>query len=114
MRVNYLPQPPRSWPQPPQSWPPPLPQYPPVAPTPRKTNRILVVVLALAAVIVLVPVALIGFFLIRGIAHDGLDGRGGTRKATSFGDLDVVCDNGSISNAAAYEKPYKIAVFAPE
>jgi hypothetical protein len=72
-----------------------------------------VVVLVVAAIIVLIPVGLVGFFLIKGIAHDGLDGRGAAKTATSFSDLDVVCDNGSISNAAAYGKPY-IAVFAPE
>ena len=32
--------------------------------------------------------------------------------ANSLSDFDVVCDNGSISNAAAYEKPYKVTAFA--
>ncbi|WP_231639503.1 hypothetical protein [Mycobacterium sp. Marseille-P9652] len=104
----------QQWPpQPPQylqQWPPP---YPP-PPAPRKTNVALIVVLTLAAIIVLIPVALVGFFVIRDIAHDGLDGRGGTTKATSLSSFDVVCDRGSISNAAAYAKPYKIVAFAPD
>ncbi|OBK48988.1 hypothetical protein A5655_03025 [Mycobacterium sp. 1081908.1] len=69
--------------------------------------------LAVAAIVVLVPVALVGFFVIRDIAHDGLDGRRGIKKATSLSDFDAVCDDGSISNAAAYGKPYKIVAFAP-
>ncbi|WP_235616650.1 hypothetical protein [Mycobacterium montefiorense] len=109
---------PQQWPppQPPQQWPPPYPPpgpYPPYSPAPRKTNRVLIVVLALAATVVLVPVALVGLFVIRDIVHDGLDGRGGAKKATSLSDFDVVCDGGSITNAAAYGKPYKIAAFAP-
>jgi hypothetical protein len=80
---------------------------------PRKTKVVLIVVLAVAAVIVLVPVALVGFFLIQDIAREGLDGRGGVKKANSLSDFDVVCDRGSISNAATYGKPYKIAAFAP-
>lgn len=106
---------PQQWPpQPPQyppQWPP---SYPPPAPAPRKTNVVLIVVLVLAAIVVLVPVALVGFFLIQDMARDGLDGRGGTKKASSLSDFDVVCDRGSISNAAAYAKPYKIAAFAPD
>jgi hypothetical protein len=68
-------------------------------------------VLSLAAIVVLVPAALVGFFVIRDMAHDG---RGGIKNATSFTDFDLVCDGGSISNAATYGKPYKIAVFAPD
>ncbi|OBA63094.1 hypothetical protein A5647_06210 [Mycobacterium sp. 1100029.7] len=70
--------------------------------------------LAIAAVVVLVPAALVGFFVIKDIAHDGLDGRGGTKKASALSDFDVVCDRGSISNAASYGKPYKIVAFAPD
>jgi hypothetical protein len=61
--------------------------------------------------IVLVPVSLVGFFVIQDMVRDG---RGETRKAASPTDFDVVCDGGSISNAAAYGKPYKIAAFAPD
>lgn len=104
---QWPPQPPRY----PQQWPPP---YPAPAPAPRKTNVALIVVLALAASVVLVPVALVGFFVIRDIAHEGLDGRGGVKKATSLSDFDVVCDRGSISNAATYGKPYKIVAFSPD
>jgi hypothetical protein len=54
---------PQQWPpQPPhypQQWPPPYPPHAP-APAPRKTNVALIVVLALAAMVVLVPVALVG------------------------------------------------------
>jgi hypothetical protein len=108
---------PQQWPpQPPpypQQWPPPYPPpYPPPAPPRRKTNVALVVVLALAAMVVLVPVALVGFFVIQGMVHDGLDGRRAAKDATALTDFDVVCDGGSISNAAAYGKPYKIAAFA--
>ncbi|MCV7102121.1 hypothetical protein H7I01_17395 [Mycobacterium palustre] len=67
--------------------------------------------LSVAAMIVLVPVALVGFFVVQDMARDG---RGESRKAASPGDFDVVCDGGSISNAAAYGKPYKIAAFAPD
>lgn len=106
---------PQQWPpqppQYPQQWPPP---YPPPAPAQRKTNAVLIVVLAVAAIVVLVPVALVGFFVIRDMARDGLDGRGGVKKASSLSDFDVVCDRGSISNAATYGKPYKIAAFAPQ
>jgi hypothetical protein len=105
----------------PQQWPPQPPQYaqrwpapyPPPTPGPRKTNVVLIVVLALAAIVVLVPVALVGFFVIQDIAREGLDGRGGIKKASSLSDFDVVCDRGSISNAAPYGKPYKVAAFAP-
>jgi hypothetical protein len=104
---------PQQWPaQPPQyphQWPPP---YPP--PAPRKTNVVLIVVLALAASVVLVPVALVGFFLIQDMARDGLDGRAGTTQATSLSSFDAVCDGGSISNAAPYGKPYKIVAIAPD
>ena len=104
----------------PQQWPPQPPQYPPQWPPPypppararRKTNVVLNGVLALAAIVVLVPVALVGFFLIEDIAREGLDGRGGVKKARLLLDFDVVCDGGSISNAATYQKPYKIAAFA--
>lgn len=104
---------PQQWPaQPPQyphQWPPP---YSPPAPAPRKTNVALIVVLTVAAIVVLVPGAIVGFFVIRDVAHDGLDGRGGVQKATSVMSFDVVCDRGSISNAAAYARPYKILAFA--
>lgn len=104
---------PQQWPpqppQHPQHWPPP---YPPAPPPPRKTNVALIVVLAVAAVVVLIPVALVGFYVVRDIARDGLDGRGGVQKATSVTSFNVVCDRGSISNAAAYGKPYKILAFA--
>lgn len=103
---------PQQWPPHPpryqQSWPP---SYPPPAP-PRKTKVVLIVVLALAAIVVLVPVALVGYFLTQDIAREGLDGRRGTKVATSLSSFDVVCDGGSISNAATYGKPYKIAAFA--
>lgn len=102
---------PQQWPpQPPQyprQWPPP---YPPPALAPRKTNIAVIVLLTVAAIVVLVPVALVGFFVIRDIAHDR---RGENTKATSLSSFDVVCDGGSITNAAAYGKPYKIAAFAP-
>jgi hypothetical protein len=105
----------------PQHWPPQPPQYPqqwpppyPPPPAPRKTNRVLIVVLALAAIVVFIPAAIVGFFVIKDIARDGLDGRGGTKKATSLSDFDVVCDRGAISNAATYGKPYKIAAFTPD
>ncbi|MGD1171661.1 hypothetical protein [Mycobacterium seoulense] len=108
---------PQQWPpQPPQhppQWPPPYPPpgpYPPPAAALRKTNVVLIVVLTLAAVVVLVPVALVGFFVIQDMARDG---RGESKKATSLSDFDVVCDRGSISNAATYGKPYKISAFAP-
>lgn len=104
---------PQQWPpqppQYPQHWPPP---YPP--PAPRKTNVALIVVLTVAAIVILVPAALIGFFVIRDVARDGLDGRGGIKKATTLSDFDVVCDRGSISNAATNGKPYKIVAFAPD
>ncbi|WAC90668.1 hypothetical protein [Mycobacterium sp. Aquia_213] len=112
---------PQQWPPPqppqyPQQWPPP--PYPPPGPypppAPRKTNRVLIIVLALAATVALIPAAIVGFFVIRDIARDGLDGRGGTRKASSLSEFDVVCDRGSISNAAAYAKPYQIAAFTPD
>jgi hypothetical protein len=106
---------PQQWPpQPPQyrpQWPP---SYPPPAPPPRKTNVGLIVVLAIAAIVVLVPGALVGFFVIQDLAQNGLDGRKGTKKAASLSDFDVVCDGGSITNAATYGKPYKIAAFAPD
>ncbi|WP_231996828.1 hypothetical protein [Mycobacterium scrofulaceum] len=108
---------PQQWPpQPPQyphQWPPPYLPYPPPAPAPRKTNVALIVVLTVAAIVILVPAALVGFFVIRDVARDGLDGRGGIKKATTLSDFDVVCDRGSISNAATYGKPYKIVAFAP-
>ena len=104
---------PQQWPPPqppqyPQQWPP---SYPPPAAAPRKTNVALIIVLALAAMVVLVPVALVGFYVIRDIA---LDARGESKKAASPADFHVVCDGGSISNAATYHKPYKIAAFAPD
>lgn len=98
----------------PQQWPPPYPPpgpYPPQPPPRRKTNVVLIVLLTLAAIVVLVPVALVGFFVVQDMARDG---RGESRKAASLTDFDVVCDRGSISNAAAYGQPYKIAVFAPD
>jgi hypothetical protein len=110
--VSYPQQWPPQPPQYPQQWPPPYPPpgpYPPPAPAPRKTNVLLIVVLTVAAIVVLVPVALVGFFLIQDMARHG---RGESRKAASFSDFDVVCDGGSISNAATYQKPYKIAAFA--
>jgi hypothetical protein len=67
-------------------------------------------VLSIAAIVVLIPAAIIGFFVVRDIARDG---RGESRKAASLTDFDAVCDGGSISNAATYGKPYKIAAFAP-
>jgi hypothetical protein len=97
--VSYPQQWPPQPPQYPQQWPPP---YPPPAPAPRKTNVALIVVLSLAAIVVLVPAALVGFFVIRDMAHDG---RGGIKNATSFTDFDLVCDGGSIGNAATYGKP---------
>ncbi|MEM6104693.1 hypothetical protein AAHS21_00310 [Mycobacterium sp. 050272] len=116
--MNYPQQwPPPQWPppQPPhiqQQWPSPYPPPPyPPAPAPRKTNRALVVVLSLAAIVLLVPAAIIGFFVVRDIARDG---RGESRKAASITDFDAVCDGGSIRNAAGYGKPYKIAAFAPD
>lgn len=106
---------PQQWPpQPPQyprQWPPP---YPPPAPPPRKTNVVLIVVLTVAALVVLIPAAVVGFFVIRDVARDGLDGRGGIKKATTLSAFDVVCDRGSISNAATYGKPYKIVAFGPD
>lgn len=107
---------PQQWsppPQHPQQWPPQYPppgRYPPPAAALRKTNVVLIVVLTLAAIVVVVPVALVGFFVIQDMARDG---RGESKKATSLSDFDVVCDRGSISNAATYGKPYKIAAFAP-
>lgn len=108
--VSYPQQWPPQPPQHPQQWPPP---YPPPATPPRKTNVALVVVLVVAALVVMVPVALVGFYVVRDIARDGLDGRGGVQKATSVTSFDVVCERGSISNAAVYGKPYKIVAFAP-
>lgn len=103
---------PQQWPpqpqQYPQQWPSP---YPPPSPAPRKTNVALVVVLAVAATVVLVPAALVGFFLIRDIARDG---HGRVEQATSVSNFDVVCDHGSIGNAATYAKPYKVVAFAPD
>lgn len=115
--MNY----PQQWPPPqppqyPQQWPPPYPQpYPPPPnpppPAPRKTNRALIVVLSIAAIVLLVPAAIIGFFVVRDIARDG---RGESRKAASITDFNAVCDGGSISNAATYAKPYQIVAFAPD
>lgn len=107
---QWPPQPPQypQYPRYPQQWPPP---YPSPAPARRKTNVGLVVLLVVAAMVFLVPAALVGFFVIQGMVRDG---RGETRKAASPMDFDVVCDGGSISNAAAYGKPYKIAAFAPD
>lgn len=103
---------PQQWPpqppQYPQQWPPSYPSQPPLR---RKTNVGLIVVLAVAAVVVLVPVALVGFFLLQDMARDE---RGRVQEAASPTAFDVVCDGGSISNAAAYGKPYKIAAFAPD
>jgi hypothetical protein len=104
------PQWPPSQPPPPQQWPPPSYPPPPYPPAPRKTNRALIVVLSIAAVVLLIPAAIIGFYVIKGLARDG---RGETRKASSITDFNAVCDGGSITNAAAYGKPYKIAAFAP-
>jgi hypothetical protein len=106
--VSYPQQWPPQPPQYPQQWPPP---YPPPAPAKRKTNVVLIVVLAVAAIVVLVPVALVGFFLIQDMARDG---RGEATQATSLSGFDVVCYGGSVSNAAAYGKPYKIAAFTPD
>ncbi|WP_232073692.1 hypothetical protein [Mycobacterium stomatepiae] len=102
--------PPGPYPPPPYPPPGPYPPYPPPPPAPRKANRVLIIVLAVAAIVVLVPVAVVGFFVIKDIASDG---RGETRKAASPTDFDVVCDGGSISNAATYGKPYKVVAFAP-
>jgi hypothetical protein len=111
----YPPQPPehpQQWQPPyPPSYPPPsypAPPYPP--PAPRKTNRALIVVLSIAGIVLLIPAAIIGFFVVREIARDG---RGESKKAASLTDFHAVCDGGSITNAAAPGKPYKIAAFAP-
>ncbi|WP_231989192.1 MULTISPECIES: hypothetical protein [unclassified Mycobacterium] len=114
--MSYPQQWPPQLPQHPQQWPPPYPppgSYPPPAPALRKTNIGLIIVLALAAIVVLIPVALVGFYLVQGMAREGLDGRGGAKKATSLSEFDVVCDRGSIINAAWYQKPDKIVAFAP-
>lgn len=103
----------QQWSQPPQ-YPQQWPAAPHPAPAPRKPNLLLLLVLAPLVIVLLVVVGLVGFYVVKDIARGGLDGRGGSREATSFSSFDVVCDRGSISNAAQFGKPYKIAAFGPD
>lgn len=102
---------PHQWPpqppQHPQQWPPP---YPP-PPRSRRTKIVLLAVLAPVAIVILVVVGLIGYYVIDDLA-DG--DRGGSREAHSLTDFNLVCDQGTISNAAALGRPYKIVAFTPD
>lgn len=104
----------------PPQWPPQQPQYrqqwptsPYPAPAPRKNKLVLLLVLAPVLIVALVIVGLVGYYVIEEAARGGPDGRGGNREASSLASFEVVCDHGSISNAAMLSKPYKIAAFGP-
>ena len=78
-------------------------QWPQYAPPPKKnTGRIIGVVVAVLAIPVVIA-AIVGITA-------GVRGEPPT-TATRSDDFDAVCKNGSVSNAADYQKPYKIVAF---
>lgn len=103
----------------PQQWPPQPPQYPqhwtvPAAPpSGSRKSKVVLLILVPVAIMVLAVVGLVGFYVVEDVARGGIDGRGGSRDVTHLSSFDVVCDRGSISNAAQLGKPYKIAAFSP-
>ncbi|MUL66335.1 hypothetical protein BOO86_17820 [Mycobacterium sp. CBMA 234] len=76
------------------------PQYPP--PPKKSTGRVLGVVAAVFAIPVVIA-AVVGITA-------GIRGEPPT-TATSADNFNAVCNNGSVSNAADYQKPYKIVAF---
>ncbi|WP_319445994.1 MULTISPECIES: hypothetical protein [unclassified Mycobacterium] len=73
-------------------------------------------VTSIAAIAVLVTVTIVGFTVLKPTSSDGDNVTARERLANastaeSNSDFKVVCGRGSVSNAAAYRKPYKIVVF---
>ena len=124
-------QPPSS-PNPPTTPPPVVPNPPtpptgPSAPMQPHSNKNLIIGVVVAAVVALLIIAgVVVAIAMSGNKSDNKNTNDNTTNqqdddalrsanaetANSLSDFDVVCDNGSISNAAAYEKPYKVTAFA--
>ncbi|MDO3640024.1 hypothetical protein, partial [Mycolicibacterium arseniciresistens] len=102
------------WGAPPPHWPPPQgqPWAPPTAPRPPSKNTGLIIGLVAAAVVVVVVVVL-GLLVVRSGSDEVSDEQRAANATTATGasDFDVVCGDGSVSNAAAYREPYTIAAF---
>ncbi|MGA5462204.1 hypothetical protein [Mycobacterium sp. NPDC050041] len=102
------------WGASPPHWPPPQgqPWAPPTAPRPPSKNTGLIVGLVAAAVVVVVVVVL-GLLVVRSGSDEVSDEQrlANATTATDASDFNVVCEDGSVSNAAAYRKPYTIAAF---
>jgi hypothetical protein len=119
---------PQTQPTPPSVTPPSAPQQPP------KKNKTAIITAAVVAVIVIAAIVVGVVLAINNKGDDTPDNNGSNNNsqknddnakkdsddakreanaitADSSSDLDAVCDTGSITNAAAFEKPYKIAAF---
>ena len=124
-------QPPSS-PNPPTT-PPPVAPNPPTPPTgpsspmqPHSNKNLIIGVVVAAVVALLIIAGVVVAIAMSGNKSDNKNTNDNTTNqqdddalrsanaetANSLSDFDVVCDNGSISNAAAYEKPYKVTAFA--
>lgn len=111
------------WPGYPQQWPPQAPgqqpPYPQPWPPPKKNNAglFLGIGATVVALTALVGLAFVGNHLVRsqsqaerGVVSD--EQRAANAKTAQYlTDFDVVCGAGSVSNAAEYQKPYKVAAF---
>jgi len=75
------------------------------------------VVASVAAIGVLIALVVVGHTILKSKTSDGGDSvtaeerRANAVTAETNSDFKVVCERGSVSNAAAYRKPYKIVVF---
>lgn len=108
------PQGPPQWGSPPPHWPPPQghPWGPPSAPRPPSKNTGPIIGLV-AAVVVVVVVVVLGVVIV-GSGSAGVSDEqraANATTATDVSDFDVVCGEGSVSNAAAYQEPYTIVAF---
>jgi hypothetical protein len=106
---------PQTQPTPPSVTPPSAPQQPP------KKNKTAIITAAVVAVIVIAAIVVGVVLAINNNSQKNDDNakkdsddakrEANAITADSSSDLDAVCDTGSITNAAAFEKPYKIAAF---
>jgi hypothetical protein len=92
--------------------------YPPPYPPPRKSNAGLIIGLVVVAVVVMVGVVLI-VALARGSSgrasapseQSAQQPKSNSTRAEDVSDMNVVCDGGTVDNAAVFERPHRIVVF---
>jgi hypothetical protein len=102
----------------PQYWPPQQGQpwrYPPTAPPPKSNRGLVIGLIAAVAVLGVLFGAVFGAKILRSGSGAGVvsesERMANAKTATFVADFDVVCGKGSVSNAAEFHKPYRIAAF---